>query len=179
MNATEILHRLTTMQPVRTSELPSNERGIYGLVDHEGRLNYIGSTSAPTESFRTRIHGRHRTGSETHSHYFSKAYNCGRMYRCRITQQGNPDADCAKRLRSQFILEYCRAVYVAIDGTRAEIRGLEAEVIGSAPSAYVRWNRATDLTYQEPTELVDKLIGRLGLSKVEREALDRQRQLAK
>jgi DNA polymerase III subunit epsilon len=93
-------------------------------------------------------------------------------------EQGHADADIAKRLRSQFILEYCRAVYVPIDGTKSEIERLEAEVIRIAPSSHVRWNRATDLNYPEPTDLVDALIEKLRLSQLEREAVERQRRLA-
>lgn len=178
MTANEILHRLVTMEPVRTSDLPSDQRGIYALIDHEGQISYIGSTSAANENFRKRIHARHRTGSETYSHYFSKVYNCGRMYRCRLSQQGHADADTAKRLRSQFILEYCRAAYVPIDGTKSEIERLEAEVIRIAPGSCVRWNRATDLTYPEPSDLVDALIEKLRLSPSELEAVERQRRLA-
>ncbi|WP_127754366.1 hypothetical protein [Devosia sp. 1566] len=178
MNANEILQRLVTMEPVRTSDLPSDQRGIYALIDHEGRISYIGSTSAANENFRKRIHARHRTGSETYSHYFSKVYNCGRMYRCRLSQQGHPDADTAKRLRSLFVLEYCRAVYVPIDGSKPEIERLEAEVIKLAPASHTRWNRATGLTYPEPSDLVDALIEKLRLGLPEREAVERQRRLA-
>lgn len=47
----------------------------YGLVDHEGKLRYIGSTSSWNETLYKRIHQCHRTGSETSSHYFSRMYN--------------------------------------------------------------------------------------------------------
>ena len=69
IHAQDILHHLVTMQPQRTEALPADSVGIYGLVDHAGNLSYIGSTSATNENFRKRIHHRHRTGSETHSHY--------------------------------------------------------------------------------------------------------------
>jgi len=178
MTASEILERLVTMAPVRTPDLPSDQRGIYALIDHEGHISYIGSTSAANENFRKRIHARHRTGSETYSHYFSKVYNCGRMYRCRLSQQGHPDADTAKWLRSQFIMEHCSAVYVPLNDSKAEIERLEAEVIRLAPFPCIRWNGATDLTYPEPTELVDALIEKLRLSSSERDAVERQRRLS-
>lgn len=174
MNAELILHRLMTMTPVRTADLPRNERGIYGLVDHSGQLRYIGSTSVADENFRKRIHHRHRTGSETHSHYLSKVYNCGRMWRDRLTQQGDPDAKIAKDLRSGFIAEYCRAVYVPIVGTKAEIEALEAAVVRIAPPDCVRWNRSTKLTYPEPVDLVDEWMDRIRFSMAQREAVERQ-----
>ncbi len=90
MTATEILNNLLAMAPVRTADLPGDKIGIYGLVDHTGNMRYIGSTSAANENFRKRIHQRHRTGSETYSHYFSKVYNCGRMFQDRLTKQDNP-----------------------------------------------------------------------------------------
>jgi DNA polymerase-3 subunit epsilon len=115
MNNVEILNRLLSHQPVKTADLPRDQRGIYGLIDHTGHLRYIGYTTKEAENFRKRIHQRHRTGSETHSQYFSKIYNCGRMYRNRLTQQAHPDAKIAKDLRSAFIAEHCRAVYVPLD----------------------------------------------------------------
>lgn len=178
MHASEILDRLLSMEPVKTADLPADQRGIYGLIDHAGQIRYIGSTSADAESFRKRIHQRHRTGSETHSHYLSKVYNAGRMWRCRLSQQGHADAKIAKDLRSAFIAEYCRAVYVPIQGTKAEIERLEAQVIALAPAACTSWNRSTKLTYAEPTVLVDELMNRLRYGPSERAAVERQRELA-
>ena len=83
MNPHAVLESLLTQEHTRTADLPRDQRGIYGLVDHTGIVRYIGSTSEPAENFRKRIHQRHRTGSETNSHYFSNKYNCGRMWRDR------------------------------------------------------------------------------------------------
>lgn len=77
--ATEILDLLTQARPRPTSEAPRDARGIYGLFDHTGTFRYIGSTASSAETFYKRIHQRHRTGSETHSHYFARMYNTGRM----------------------------------------------------------------------------------------------------
>lgn len=63
MTPNAILDHLLTMAPVQTASLPRDKIGIYGLVDHEGALRYIGSTSADNENFHKRIHQRHRTGS--------------------------------------------------------------------------------------------------------------------
>jgi len=174
MKNTEILELLTSQTPLKTSDLPRDKRGIYGLFDHTGHLRYIGCTTKAAENFRKRIHQRHRTGSETHSHYFSKIYNTGRMYRDRLTQQGDPDAKVAKDLRSAFIAEYCRAVYVPVEASELEIVALEAATIAIAPSENILWNRATTMVYPEPTELVDALIAKLGLSLGGIEALERQ-----
>lgn len=176
MNTAIILDQLTNMTPVQTADLPRDQRGIYGLIDHTGQLSYIGSTSVENESFRKRIHQRHRTGSETYSHYFSKVYNTERMWRDRLTQQHDPDAKVAKDLRSAFIAEYCRAVYVPLTGSKADIEGLELAVIALAPPLLVRWNRSTSLVYAEPTDLVDALMDKLRFTQAQRQAVERQRQ---
>lgn len=172
--AHDVLAVLIAMPPRPTAEAPDDCRGIYGLVDHEGKLRYIGSTSAADETFRKRIHHRHRTGSESHSHYFSRLYNTGRMYRLRNDAATKADGDVAKRLRNAFVSEYCAAVWVPLPD-EADIAGLEAQVIALAPPAAKAWNfRRTD-SYAEPEALVDALIERLGLSPFERAALSRQK----
>ncbi|MFK4771973.1 hypothetical protein [Rhizobium sp. ZW T2_16] len=174
MKNTDVLATLLAQTPMKTTNLPRDQRGIYGLIDHDQHLRYIGCTTREAENFRKRIHQRHRTGSETHSHYFSKIYNTGRMYRDRLTQQGDPDAKIAKDFRSAFIEEYCRAVYVPLEASELEIVALEAATIAIAPSENILWNRATTMVYPEPTELVDALIAKLGLSRGGIEALERQ-----
>lgn len=175
MNNAEVLATLLAQTPVKTADLPRDQRGIYGLIDHNQHLRYIGCTTREAENFRKRIHQRHRTGSETHSHYFSKIYNTGRMYRDRLTQQGDPNAKIAKDLRSAFIAEYCRAVYVPLEASELEILALEASTIAIAPPENILWNRATTMVYAEPTELVDRLITELGYSGDQTAALERQR----
>ncbi|KPQ26469.1 MAG: hypothetical protein HLUCCO06_16275 [Halomonas sp. HL-93] len=172
--AAEILDGLLTMKPRPTRETPDDCRGIYGLVDHKGALRYIGSTSAEGETFRKRIHHRHRTGSETHSHYFSRMYNTGRMYRLRNDAATQADGAIAKTLRNAFIAEHCGAVWVPLSDT-VDIAGLEAEIIALAPREAVAWNGRSMEAYPEPVSLVDALIERLALSSVERDALARQK----
>lgn len=176
MKNTDVLAALLAQTPVKTASLPRDQRGIYGLIDHDQHLRYVGCTTREAENFRKRIHQRHRTGSETHSHYFSKIYNTGRMYRDRLTQQGDPDAKIAKDLRSAFIEEYCRAVYLPLEASELEILALEAATIAVAPSENILWNRATTMVYPEPTELVDALLAKLALPRIEIDALERQRQ---
>ena len=175
MNADTILQALLTQMPQRTADVPRDARGIYGLIDHTGQLRYIGCTKKGAENFRKRIHHRHRTGSETHSHYFSKIYNTGRMWRDRLSQRDEPDAKIAKDLRSAFIAEYCRAVCVPIHASEREIVDVESAVIALAPPECTRWNRATSLFYPEPRELVDQLLDNLRYSADMREALEKQR----
>lgn len=165
---------LITQTPVRTCNLPKDKRGIYLLIDHLGQPRYIGSTSVPAENFYKRIHLRHRSGSETHSHYFSKVYNCGRMYRNRFDDTVRDDAKLAKQLRNRFISEHCRAAYVAIVGSKAEIESLEMEVIRLAALEYQLWNGQTNIVYDEPSELVQGSIDALGYGSSQRLAIERQ-----
>ncbi len=172
--ATEILRLLQRAKPRPTSEVPRNCRGIYGLFDHTGEFRYIGSTSSSAETFYKRIHQRHRTGSESSSHYFSRMYNTGRMWRLRNDPTTKADGDIAKRLRNAFIAQHCSAVWVALPD-HAPISDLEAQVIAEAPPEMIAWNRRGMAAYEEPTTLVDALIESLRLSPYERAALGRQR----
>jgi len=171
--AINILLKLQRAEPRPTSEAPRNCRGIYGLFDHMGVFRYIGSTSAENETFYKRIHQRHRTGSETSSHYFSRMYNTGRMWRLRNDPATKADGDIAKSLRNAFIARHCRAVWVPLPD-HADIARLEAEVIALAPAEMIAWNRRGMEAYDEPTSLVDALIESLALSPFERAALGRQ-----
>ncbi|PQO24902.1 hypothetical protein C2I36_00470 [Rhodobacteraceae bacterium WD3A24] len=153
---------------------PKDCRGIYGLVDHQGDRRYIGSTRANNETLYKRIHQRHRTGSETSSHYFSRMYNTGRMWRLRNDPETRADGDIAKALRNAFIAEYCKAVWVALPDD-IDIAGLAQEVIALAPREAIAWNRRGMDAYEEPIDLVDRVVHRLGFGAAERAALDRQK----
>ena len=96
------------------------------------------------------------------------------MRRDRLTQQKDPDAKIAKDLRSAFIAEYSRAVYVPLEGTKSEIERLEAAAIATAPAECVRRNSSTNLYYPAPVDLVDGLLNRKGYSPHAREAVERQ-----
>lgn len=172
--ATEILDLLKQVSPSRTAEAPRDARGIYGLFDHTGTFRYIGSTSSSTETFYKRIHQRHRTGSENASHYFSRMYNTGRMWRKRNDPATKTDGDIAKALRNEFVARHCGCVWVPLPD-HADIASLEAQVITLAPPEMVAWNRRGMEVYDEPVDLVDALIAELRLSPVERAALSRQR----
>lgn len=175
--AESILSALLTATPRPTTEAPRDARGIYGLVNHEGQLSYIGSTKATDENFRKRIHARHRTGSENSSHYFSRMYNTGRMWRDRNDPATKTDGDIAKELRNAFIAEHCRAVWVPLPD-HLDIAGLEAEVIAIAPAEVIAWNRRGTETYAEPVALVDQTLVRLGWPEHKLAAIERQRQRA-
>ncbi len=173
-SAEQICDTLLCMAPQLTSDAPKNARGIYGLIDHFGALRYIGSTSSTKQSLYTRIHQRHRTGSEDSSHYFSRMYNTGRMWRLRNDPDTKADGDIAKHVRNEFIHEYCRAVWVPLPDTCA-ITDLEATVLKIAPKHAIVWNERGMDIYEEPKNLVDALIAKLGLDPAKCAALERQR----
>lgn len=170
-----ILARLLEAKPERTFHAPQDSRGIYGLVDHNGDLRYIGSTASTSQTFYERIHRRHRTGSEDSSHYFSRMYNAGRMWRMRNDPLTRSDGLIAKALRNAFIAENCRAIWVPLPDD-ADIVGLEQNVIALAPTDAVAWNRRANDVYSEPEDLVEKIIVQLGYGASELAALERQKQ---
>lgn len=174
-SAKNLLAQLLTAPHGHTCEAPKDARGLYGLVDHLGYLRYIGSTKSPGQTLYSRIHQKHRTGSEHLSHYFSTMYNTGRMWRQRLDSATEADGNIAKKLRNVFIARHCRAVWVALPDT-ADIGRLEAELIAIAPSEATAWNGHKSAVYEEPVELVDETIRHLGWGERERAALERQRQ---
>jgi len=174
-SAKNLLAQLLAAPHGHTCEAPKDARGLYGLVDHLGYLRYIGSTKSPGQTLYSRIHQKHRTGSEHLSHYFSTMYNTGRMWRQRLDSATKADGGIAKRLRNAFVARHCRAVWVVLPDT-ADIGRLEAEVIAIAPSEATAWNGRKSAVYEEPLELVDETIRHLGWGERERAALERQRQ---
>ncbi|MEY8838207.1 3'-5' exonuclease, partial [Cribrihabitans sp. XS_ASV171] len=95
-------------------------------------------------------------------------------YRLRNDVATESDGKVAKKLRNDFIEEYCAAVWVVLPDS-ADILALEAEVISLAPPEAVAWNDRGMETYPEPVDLVDALIEKMALSPVERAALARQK----
>lgn len=172
--AQTILDALLTQAPRPTADAPKDARGIYGLVDHHGQLRYIGSTSSDDETLYKRIHQRHRTGSEDTSHYLSRMYNSGRMWRDRHDTTNRADSSVSKALRNAFIAEHCRAVWAVVPDDIA-IAALELEILSLAPDHAIAWNRRATAIYEEPTELVDATIARLGWGRNEIAAIERQR----
>lgn len=174
ITAQEALDFLLAASPSRTSDAPRDSRGLYGLIDHLGDLRYIGSTSSTSQTFYERIHQRHRTGSEGMSHYFSQMYNTGRMWRNREDALTKADGDIAKALRNEFVVDHCRAVWLSLPDT-ANIGRLEAEVLALAPDHAIAWNRRRMQPYDEPVDLVDATLQRLGWDDQRLAAIDRQR----
>lgn len=170
----DVLEQILEARPKSTALAPKDCRGVYGLVDHHGDLRYIGSTKSAAETFYKRIHQRHRTGSETSSHYFSRMYNTGRMWRLRNDPVTKADGDIAKKLRNAFISEYCQAVWVPLSDD-LDISALEAEVISLAPKEVVAWNGRGMKAYEEPADLVDGVIELLNFGTAELAAIERQR----
>lgn len=174
-SAQNLLAQLLAAPHRHTREAPKDARGLYGLVDHLGCLRYIGSTKSPGQTLHSRIHQKHRTGSEHLSHYFSTMYNTGRMWRQRLDPTTEADGSIAKKLRNEFVARHCRAVWIVLPDT-ADIGRLEAEVIAIAPSEVVAWNGHRTAVYDEPVELVDETICYLGWGEREKAAIERQRQ---
>lgn len=173
-SAEDLLSALLEAAHRPTVEAPRDARGLYGLVDHHGDLRYIGSTSSTDQTFYERIHQRHRTGSEGMSHYFSQMYNTGRMWRDRKDALTKADGDIAKALRNEFVVDHCRAVWLPLPDT-VDIGQLEAEVLSFAPDHAIAWNRRRMQAYDEPADLVDATLHRLGWGARELAAIERQR----
>jgi DNA polymerase III epsilon subunit-like protein len=173
-SAEDLLSALLEAAPRPTVQAPRDARGLYGLVDHHGDLRYIGSTSSREQTLYERIHQRHRTGSENTSHYFSAMYNTGRMWRDRTDALTKADGDIAKALRNEFAIDHCRAVWLSLPDT-VDIARLEAEVLSLAPDHAIAWNRRRMQAYDEPVDLVEATLRRLGWGAREKEAIERQR----
>jgi len=172
-SAKNILEALLSSRPRKTADAPDNSRGIYGLIDHNGDLRYIGSTKSAEETLRKRIHQRHRTGSENSSHYFARMYNTGRMWRDRDDKSAVLDAKISKELRNEFISDHCRAVWIALPD-QIDISRIEREILAIAPSEATAWNwRGADI-YSEPVDLVDLTLDRLKWPTFKLDALERQ-----
>ncbi|WP_147161422.1 hypothetical protein [Novosphingobium sediminis] len=169
----EILRTLLEAEPRQTCEAPRDARGLYGLVDHRGKLRYIGATQSVRQTLYQRIHNRHRSGSEGMSHYFSDMYNVGRMWRDRDDRINLADGKIAKKLRNAFVSDHCRAVWTVLPDT-VDIMRLEDAVIAIAPEHATAWNGRKMAPYCEPVELVDATIARLRLDPRQRAAIDRQ-----
>ncbi len=175
LRAESVLTALLGATPARTAEAPRDARGLYGLVNHRGDLRYIGSTSSPAETLYKRIHQRHRTGSESTSHYFSRMYNTGRMWRDPDGQGSSGDGKIAKALRNAIVADHRRTVWVALPDT-LPIARLEREVLALAPPEVVAWNGHGTEAYDEPVELIDASIRGVGFGSWEIDVIERQRQ---
>lgn len=173
-SAEDLLSALLEAAPRPTVQAPRDARGLYGLIDHHGDLRYIGSTSSREQTLYERIHQRHRTGSENTSHYFSAMYNTGRMWRDRKDALAKADGDIAKALRNEFVVDHCRAVWLPLPDTE-DIARLEAEVLSLAPDHAIAWNRRRMQAYDEPVDLVEATLRRLGWGVREKAAIERQR----
>lgn len=172
-NPQTILNTLLACSPRPTANAPKDTRGLYGLIDHRGDLRYIGSTSSNNQTLYQRIHQRHRTGSEGMSHYFSHMYNVGRMWRNRLDKSIGADGARAKALRNAFISDHCRAIWLPLPDS-INIALLEREVLAIAPAHAIAWNGRAMKAYDEPVDLVDATIARLGWGPDDIAAVERQ-----
>jgi DNA polymerase-3 subunit epsilon len=101
-------------------------------------------------------------------------YNTGRMWRDRTDALTKADGDIAKALRNEFVVDHCRAVWLPLPDT-AGIARLEAEVLSLAPDHAIAWNRRRMQAYDEPVDLVEATLRRLGWGARELAAIERQR----
>lgn len=172
MNSAQILSALCDSTPRCLDRLPQSY-GLYALWDHAGKIRYIGCTPKATEGFNVRIGNKHVTGSEGRSHKFSHAYCVGRMWRYQKRlhpieswrEQSDADAKLAKRLRTLFIREHCRATLIEIPKPSDKeyfsyLTSLEAEVKMLAPPEMKSWDGVRFSPSPEPTELVNELLDR-------------------
>ena len=176
MDARRCLEILQSQSLNRLQYLPRDQRGIYALADHEGRLKYIGMTESASASFYKRINQRHTTGSENYSHKFSSYCNVGRVWCGRKTGTATEDESVARKVRQTMSRRHCRAAYVAIDDQWTGLAAIEAEIIRLAPPEMRTWNAMGShfAISAEPNDLVDDAIRELGLRSAEIAALERQ-----
>jgi hypothetical protein len=178
IDAATCLKLLASQELRRLEDLP-DAAGLYALADHFGKIHYFGMTASP-KNFHDRIFQRHINGSEKNSHKLACNYNVGRMWRDKDHPSHiGSDAAHSKKLRMEFIRRHCRVACVELDLPEHEIKRLEKEVIALAPPAIKDWNgtRKRVSAFDEPRELVDALLGDLGWSDSQRQALDRQSRL--
>jgi hypothetical protein len=180
LDPASVLKALAFREPVALVDLPE-ERGVYALFDHAGRIRYIGKTESESAGFRDRIYKRHVTGSEGHSHKLSQAYNTGRTWRSRGTcpLEDPRDAEIAKTLRNAFCRRYCKATYYTVLGGVAdgELTALEESIQSIAPLLMMSWGGKYFAAEDEPKTLLDALIDELGYSAAQCMALQRQAEL--
>lgn len=173
ITAKKILCELKSAEPQPTSNAPEDCRGIYGLYDHLCKLRYIGATKSLNQSFYERIHERHRLGTGA-GHKFSWYYNCGRMWNMPSDPATEMDGNVSKELRNGFIADYCKAVWVPLPD-ESDIFGFERKVRALVSAEEKAWNQCKLPVYEEPVELVDKTIDRLGFGEAECKAIERQK----
>jgi hypothetical protein len=172
-SARAVIDQLVRSQPVRIDDL-SNDSGIFLLLDHEGRHQFVGFASAP-KGFHDRIFSRHCAGDE--SHKYSKYYNVGRMWRSPNAKIHTKDAMIAKKLRTAFCRRYCRVALAPLNIDRDALKSIAAE-IELAERSFCQWNDCRPTLAIEPKELVDSLLAELAWDSDEIAAVERQEKLS-
>jgi DNA polymerase-3 subunit epsilon len=170
----EALDFLLSAQKKNLDDMPG-EVGLYGLCDHFGQLHYFGMTDS--DSFKDRIWHRHITGSEERSHKLACNYSVGRMWHDRKHPDASKeDGTIARKVRQAFIRRHCVFVCMPLKLSKQELKRLEDGVIDLAWPRIADWNKTRKrvATFPEPRDLVDEVIGDLGLGEEEQAALDRQ-----
>ena len=99
MQADEICRFMRASTGLALDRLP-DKQGLYGLLDHTGRLRYVGMTTMP---LKRRIAQYHVAG-DGNSHKYSCAYNAGLLWHDRKHPLSDEkDGRVAKRARRESV----------------------------------------------------------------------------
>ena len=169
MEADEICRFMRASGGLALDHLP-DKQGLYGLLDHEGTLRYVGMTTMP---LKRRIAQYHVAG-DGNSHKYSCAYNAGLLWHDRkhpLTD--DHDGRIAKRARREFVRATCRAATLPLpDLTAEELQTLERKVIDRL-SDHLDWNDSKVIPVIEVDDLVREATS--SWSNDEKRAMERQR----
>lgn len=169
MQAEEICRFMRSSTGLALDQLP-DKQGLYGLLDHTGRLRYIGMTTMP---LRRRIAQYHVAG-DGNSHKYSCAYNAGLLWHDRKHPLTNEkDGRIAKRARREFVRATCRAVTLPLPGLTAEdLQKLERKVINQLAS-HLDWNDSKTIPVIDVDDLAKEMTS--SWSDEDKQAMERQR----
>jgi hypothetical protein len=151
-------------------DLLPEEQGLYGLLDHTGKLRYVGMTTMP---LKRRIAQYHVAG-DGNSHKYSCAYNAGLLWHDRkhpLTDE--KDGRLAKKARREFVRATCRAVTLPLPNLAAEeLQALERKVIDQLAD-HLDWNDSKIIPAIDVDDLVKGMTS--SWSEDDKQAMERQR----
>lgn len=147
-----------------------DKQGLYGLLDHTGRLRYVGMTTMP---LKRRIAQYHVAG-DGNSHKYSCAYNAGLLWHDRKHPLSDEkDGQVAKRARREFVRATCRAVTLPLPDLKAEeLKTLEREVIDQL-AGHLDWNDSKIIPVIDVDCLVKEMTS--SWSDEDKKAMERQK----
>lgn len=106
------IHRALLAHKYRLNEVPEGVAGVYYLFDHRGRLICVGQSKDIADRAR-----RHSSGDESHA--LVRYYCVGRLA-------------LDKRLRTEFIREYCRLSIQPLNPKTEDFGAIERTSIATA-----------------------------------------------